>query len=463
MKVKKGQILELEVSDLAFGGKGFASHDGLAIFVDQAVPGDRVSARIVKKKKKHAEARVLELLSSSSLRIDPPCPYSGHCGGCKWQFLDYEKQLEYKQRHVTESIEHIGLIKDVPVHPTISSDSVFGYRNKMEFSISDWRWLMSHEMGIEGIDTSFALGLHVPGTFYKVLDISACLLQPEPGNLILEDVRKYMKNSGLPVYGLRSHVGFWRFLMLRNSAFDGKWMVNIITSKEDEKNLMPLANALRESWPQVSSVVNNVTSKKAGIAFGEYEIGLSGESVLREKIGRFEFEISANSFFQTNTKGAHLLYKTVKEYAGLTGDENVLDLYCGTGTISIFLSDAAKKITGMEIMESSIKDAKNNCRLNNIENCEFIQGDIRNNIADIKNTPDVIIIDPPRAGMHKDVVNSLIQLGSERIVYVSCNPATLARDLAMFKDRYRILEIQPVDMFPHTWHIESVAKLSKIV
>ena len=235
MGIKKGQILELEVSDIAFGGKGLAKADGLAVFVDQAVPGDQVRVRIVKKKKQYAEARVLDLLKPSPLRIDPPCPYSGFCGGCKWQFLAYEKQLEYKQQHVLESLEHIGLLQDIPVHPTLPSERVFGYRNKMEFSCSDRRWLLPHEMGQEVADISFALGLHVPGTFYKVLDTSACLLQPELGNEILEDARVFMRNSDRPVYGLRTHVGFWRFLMLRHSVAHDQWMVNLITADEDRE------------------------------------------------------------------------------------------------------------------------------------------------------------------------------------------------------------------------------------
>ncbi|MDM8548686.1 23S rRNA (uracil(1939)-C(5))-methyltransferase RlmD [Desulfobacterales bacterium HSG2] len=462
MKIKKGQTLELEVSDIAFGGKGLAKVEGLAVFVDQAVPSDCAKVRITKKKKNYAEARVIELTEPSPLRIEPPCKYAGFCGGCKWQFLPYDKQLEYKQQHVAESLEHIGLVQDVPVHPAIPSEQVFGYRNKMEFSCSDRRWLLPEEMGREDIDRGVALGLHVPGTFYKVLDTDACLLQPELGNDILEDVRVFIKNSNAPVYGLRSHVGFWRFLMLRHSAARDRWMVNIVTASEDRGTVQPLADMLTEKYPEIVSVVNNITSRKAGIAIGEYEILLAGESVLTDKIGSFTFEISANSFFQTNTRGAEQLYETVKSYAGLTGKESVVDLYSGTGTIALYLSDSAKTVIGMEIVESAVADAEKNCRINGISNCRFILGDIKDSFSRIDITPDVMIIDPPRVGMHKDVVRQVLRTAAKRIVYVSCNPATLARDLGMMKDHYKIREVQPVDMFPHTYHIESVARLEKM-
>ncbi|GBC61336.1 23S rRNA (uracil(1939)-C(5))-methyltransferase R lmD [Desulfonema ishimotonii] len=461
MAVRKKQELELEISDIAFGGKGLAKVDGFAIFVDQAVPSDRVRVRITRKKKNYAEARIIEMIAPSPLRIDPPCRYSGYCGGCKWQFLDYDTQLHYKQRHVAESLEHIGLIEGVPVHAPVPSEKIFGYRNKMEFSCSDRRWLMPDELGREEISMGFAIGLHVPGTFHKVLDTEACLIQPELGNAILGDVREYIRASDRPVYGLRTHEGFWRFLMLRHSVAYDQWMVNIITSAEDRAAVQPLADRLTEKYPDIISVVNNITARKAGIAVGESEIRLAGAPVIRDKIGPYEFEISANSFFQTNTRGAARLYDIVKQYAELTGNETVFDLYCGTGTISICLSDAARDVIGIELAESSVADARKNCERNNISNCRFISGDIKDCLEGVGVTPDVMVIDPPRVGMHKDVVRQVLEIGPERIVYVSCNPATLARDLAMIKDAYQVLEVTPVDMFPHTWHIESVAKLRK--
>jgi len=287
------------------------------------------------------------------------------------------------------------------------------------------------------------------------------LLQPELGNRILEDVRKFIRLSGVPVYGLRSHIGFWRFIMLRHSKAYNHWMVNIVTSKEDQRTVQALADQLVNTYPEIVSVVNNITSRRAGVAMGEYEILLSEQPSITDKIGEFEFEISSNSFFQTNTQGAQRLYDTIKEYADLSGEETVVDLYCGTGAIAIFLSGAAKTVIGIEIAESAVNDSMNNCRINGISNCRFVLGDIKDKLAEFTVTPDVMIIDPPRAGMHKDVVCKILELAPPRIVYVSCNPATMARDFGMLKESYRVLEVQPVDMFPHTYHIESVAKLDK--
>lgn len=465
MTVKKGQLLELNILDSAFGGKGLARVDGFAVFVDNAVPLDLVLARIIKKKKNYAEARLVSLKKPSLFRTDPPCKYSGYCGGCKWQFLEYGRQLIYKQQHVIDSLEHIGLIKQVTVHPTIPSKEIFGYRNKMEFSCSDRRWLLPDEMAKKNIEKNiekdFAIGLHVPGTFYKVLDTESCLLQPETGNLILDDVRTFIKNSNAPVYGLHSHIGFWRFLMLRHSKAYNQWMVNIITSTYDRATVQPLAELLMKKYPEIVSVINNITSRKAGIAVGEYEILLAGSSSIKDKIGPFEFEISANSFFQTNTKSAERLFETVKQYSALSGKETVIDLYSGTGAISICLANFAKQVIGIEIVKSAVDDAIKNCSINGISNCRFIHGDIKDSLEKVTGKPDLMIIDPPRAGMHKNVIKQILEMSPDRIVYVSCNPATMARDLSMMKENYNLLEVQPVDMFPHTYHVESVAKLER--
>jgi 23S rRNA (uracil1939-C5)-methyltransferase len=312
----------------------------------------------------------------------------------------------------------------------------------MEFTCSDRKWLLPDEMDKKDIAAGFAIGLHVPGTFNKVLDTRTCLLQPKLGNHILEDVRNYIKNSKIPVYGLYSHTGFWRFLMLRHSAAYDQWMVNIITSAEDKKILQPLADLLMDKYPEIVSVVNNITARRAGVAIGEYEILLAGASCIEDKIGACEFEISANSFFQTNTPGAE-------------------QLFSGTGAISIFLADSAKEIIGIEMAASAVTDAQNNCKKNMVSNCRFIHGDIKDRLPQVAVRPDVMIIDPPRVGMHKAVVKHVLEMKPEKIVYVSCNPATMARDLGLIKDKYNLLEVQPVDMFPHTYHIESVAKLTK--
>jgi 23S rRNA (uracil1939-C5)-methyltransferase len=461
MKVKKGQQIETKIGDIAFGGKGLVRINGMAIFVDQAVPGDTVLIRINRKKKNYAEARVVELIEASSHRINPPCVYSGFCGGCKWQFLEYEVQLEYKRQHVQESLQHIGQLKDVQVHPTIPSPLIFGYRNKMEFTCTDRRWLTPDELQQPEIDKDFGIGLHIPGTFFKVFDTKSCLLQPDLANHILDDVRKFIKFSDLPAYGLRSHLGFWRFLMLRHSVAYDQWMVNLITASDAHQTLQPLARLLMEKYPQVTTVVNNITSRKAGVAIGEFEIKLAGKPTIADRIGSFEFEISANSFFQTNTLGAAKLYETVRKYAELNGSEIIIDLYSGTGTIPIVLSGIAREVIGLEMISSAVADAENNCRHNHVENCRFVAGDIRETLPKITCRSDVLIIDPPRAGMHRDVTKQVLAMSPERIVYVSCNPATLARDLVLLKEAYQVQEVQPVDLFPHTYHIESVAKLVK--
>jgi len=451
----------VEISDLAFGGRGVAKIDGLVIFVDQAAPLDRMNVRITRKRKNYLEARPVEVLQPSPLRVDPPCPYSGTCGGCKCQFLQYESQLDSKRRQVSEALAHIAQMPATNVHPTVASPSIFHYRNKMEFTCTDRRWLMPEELGRPEIDMGLALGLHVPGTFDKVLDIQACLLQPHLGNQLLASVRQYIRESSLPAYGLRSHSGFWRFLVLRHSRAYDQWMVNIVTADEQPAHVRPLADRLAAEFPQVVSIVNNITARKAGVAQGDKEIELYGPPRIRDRIGLYEFEISANSFFQTNTRGAERLYDVVGDYARLSGSERVLDLYCGTGTIAIRLAAQAAEVIGLELVESAVADARDNCRRNRISNCRFIQGDILDTLATVETRPEVVVIDPPRAGMHKHVVRRLMEVVPHRIVYVSCNPATMARDMIALKEHYHLAEVQPVDMFPHTFHIEAVARLEK--
>ena len=462
MGIKKGQVIEGEIADLAYGGRGLLRVEDMAVFVDQVAPMDQVRIRIVRKRKNYAEAILMELLRPSPYRITPPCPYSGTCGGCKWQFLRYDKQLEYKQRQVAETLARIGQLGDVDVRETIASDSTFHYRNKMEFTFSDRRWLMPEELGKPDVEVGMALGLHVPGTFFKVLDTRACLLQPDLGNVILEHVREFVRASSEPVYGLKSHLGFWRFLMLRHSLAADQWMVNIVTATEKRQTLLPLANQLMTAHPNIVAVVNNVTARKAAITLGESEFLLAGNRFIRDRIGTYEFHISANSFFQTNTAGAERLYAIVRSFAGLTGSERVVDLYSGTGTIAICLSPDAREVIGIEIVDSAVSDAIENCRRNRISNCRFIQGDIAEVLHQITTAVDVIVIDPPRVGMHKHVLRQVLDMAPVRIVYVSCNPATLARDLGLMKEYYRVENIQPVDMFPHTHHIEVVVKLEKL-
>ena len=459
MRIRKSDIVELWVDKMAFGGKGVARLDGLVVFVEGAVPGDRVMAKIVRKKKDYAEAKLQELLDPSPDRVNAPCPYSGYCGGCSFQHLRYKKQLEYKKGHISDSMERIGALTDIMVRDVIPSDSIYGYRNKMEFSFSDRCWLPAEKYAKGEREGGSGLGLHVPGTFFKVMDIDACLLQHDMGNLILNKVKRYMRESNVPVYGLKDHRGFWRFLTLRYSTAFDEWLVNLVTSEEDRGVVMPLAEALCNVTDRIKTVVNNINTRKAAIASGEREIILTGEGFIRDRIGLHTFQVSANSFFQTNSSGAGKLYKKVVEYAELEGHEVVLDLYCGTGTIPIFLSKGAKEVIGMEIVEAALMDAERNCISNNALNCRFILGDIRETLPDIRFIPDVLIIDPPRTGIHEDILNVIMNMAVKKVVYVSCNPATMARDIGRMSDRYIVKEIQPVDMFPHTYHIEAVAKM----
>jgi 23S rRNA (uracil1939-C5)-methyltransferase len=476
--MRKGDFIQLKIDRVAFGGQGIARADGLVIFVKGAIPGDRVNALIFRKKKAYAEAKIQEFLAPSPDRIEAPCPYFGICGGCQWQHVTYERQLEYKRGHVEEALSHIGSLSGIEVHDPIPSEKHFGYRNKMEFSFSDRPWLPLPPPKIPSISPlqrgehgypplekgdkgGFALGLHVPGTFDKIIDMEACLLQQERGNEILREVKRFASESGLPPYGLKSHEGFWRFLTLRYSTHLDEWMVNLVTSEARTEVLLPLAQRLAALFPNVKTVVNNITARKASIAVGEREVVLAGAGTIQDRIGPSTFQISANSFFQTNSLGAERLYGKVVEFAELKGRETVLDLYSGTGTIPIFLAGSARRVIGMEIVESAVLDARRNCQENGIENCEFILGDIRENLTLLRIQPEVMIIDPPRAGMHQDVLSRVLEIGAERIVYVSCNPATLARDLGQMEEHYHISEIQPVDMFPHTYHVECVAKLSR--
>ncbi len=455
--MKRGETVELKIEKMAIGGFGIARLDGFVIFVKGGVCGDVVRARIYKKKKDYAEAKVVEVLEPSSERTQPLCQYYGYCGGCQWQHIKYSTQLKYKKELVEEVIRRIGKIDEARILDTIPSPEQFGYRNKMEFTFSNKPWFLPFQEEKK----EFSLGLHIPGSYDRVIDIEECFLQPDEGNIILDIVRKYVEKTKIPVYDMKTHEGFWRFLTLRNSKYSGEWMVNFVTSDEAIQVLGPLAEEICRRVKNVRTVVNNISKKKAAVAVGDREVVIKGEGYIEDKIGEYRFQISANSFFQTNPKAVEKLYEKVKEYAELSGSEEVLDLYSGIGTISIFLSKDARRIVGIEIVESAVKDAKRNCRINGIDNCQFIVGDIREVLPRLSVKPDVIIIDPPRPGMHKDVVKKVLELDAKRIVYVSCNPATLARDLSYLKEKYIIEEIQPVDMFPHTHHIEAVAKCIK--
>ncbi len=459
MKLDKGQTIELTIDKMAYGGQGVGRVNGFVVFVRGAVSGDRVKARIHRKKKDYAQAVLIELLESSPDRVEAPCPYSSYCGGCQWQNVSYEKQLDYKKTFIKESMEHIGGVKNTIIHDVIPSEKILAYRNKMEFSFSNRRWFLPHEMDNREKEGGFALGLHVPESYHKIIDMKACLLQQERGNQILLEVKEYIKNCGIPIYDMKTHEGLWRFLVIRYSTAFDEWMVNVVTSEECQEVLEPLSDILCDQIGQIKTVINNINQRKASIAIGDTEIILAGEGYIEDKIGPYTFHISANSFFQTNSIGAQKLYQKAIEYAELKGSDMVLDLYSGIGTIPIFLANKVRAVTGIEITKNATLDAQRNCKRNAIDNCHFICGDIREELATINFMPDVLIIDPPRAGMHKDVLAQVLALSPERIIYISCNPTTMARDIGQMTKYYDLVEIQPVDMFPQTYHIEAVAKL----
>jgi len=457
--VKKNQIYPLEVTSLAFGGQGVARIEDYVVFIRRALPGDIVNARIIKRKKSYAEAIIVSFNKKSTERIEPPCSFFDICGGCTWQNLSYEKQLSYKTKIVSDAVSRISGFKDTSVKPIIPSEKHFHYRNKMEFSFAEKKWLTFEELENKSISKEFALGLHVPGTFDKIVHIDKCLLQSDEASKILDYVSSYSQENNLKPYGIRSHEGLLRFLVIRQSHYNNEIMVNIVTAYKDEK-IQELAGKLINRFKSISGIVNNINSRKAQIAVGEEEILLAGKDWIEDKIGQFLFRISANSFFQTNTAQAELLYETTINFADIKPDEIVWDLYSGTGTISLFLAQKAKKVTGFEITQSSVENAFDNAKKYNFENVDFIAGDVINNMESLDENVDIIVTDPPRAGMHEKVVKSILNIAPKKIVYVSCNPTTMARDLKLLEEKYTIDIIQPVDMFPQTYHIECVTRLT---
>ena len=462
--IKRGVELELDIESLAYGGMGLARKENFVIFVKYAIPGQRVLARIYKKRKGFAEAQVLKLLVESPNAVDVRCNHYWICS--KLQSLSYDEQIKEKSSQVEDAFNRLGGFTDFKLDKVREADPIYHYRNKMEFTFSPNRWVLESEP--EGVDKSFALGLHIPGRFDKILDIHECHIQPEIGNRILAVAREVcLAHPELRPYDPRSHIGFLRFLMLRYGVNTGDLMVNVVTSYHDMDKLSPLTDKLLEEFPEITSLVNNVNTRKADVAFGEYETLLYGEPFIQEKIGALTFEISANSFFQTNTIQGEVLYEEVDKALDLKGDEIIYDLYCGTGTIGLYLSKNAKEVYGFEVIRSALDDAEKNADRNDISNVHFLKanldtffksGQLPNRIP----RPDVIIVDPPRAGMHQDMVNYLPRLKAKKIVYVSCNPTTQARDARILNEHgYQIRNATMVDMFPHTPHIETVMLFSK--
>ncbi len=469
MEIHKDDIIELTVESTGFEGKSVARVDGFVVFVEGAIAGDVVKAKVYKTKKKYAEAKMVELVTPSPQRTEARCKYFGTCGGCKWQHVNYSTQLEYKQQHVIDALERIGGFSGLNIRPIIGSEESFFYRNKLEFSFSDKPWRTEKDMAQkeipEGLENHFAAGFHVPQRWDKVLDIDECFLQSEISAGILNAVRDFALTNNIPAYSPDEENGYFRNLVIREGKNTGDVMVNVVSFQDSPEVMERLTAMLVRKFPTITTVINNVTKRKSQVAVGEYEKIYHGSGIIHDTLGRYRFEISANSFFQTNTRQAERLYSIAKDFAGLKPEMVVYDLYCGTGSIGIFISESVRQVIGIELVESSILNARKNAQLNGITNCEFIAGDLKDLLTkevqwkERYAHPDVIIVDPPRSGMHPKAVEELGRMKVPTIVYVSCNPATMARDLQMLaSDGYVVDIVQPVDMFPHTYHIECVVK-----
>jgi 23S rRNA (uracil1939-C5)-methyltransferase len=451
---KRGEILSLTIDDLAFGGEGVGRADGYVVFVPGGLPGDRLRVRLVQVRSRFGRGVIESIEEASPQRVAAPCPYVGRCGGCRLQHVAYDAQLAFKAKQVADALQRLGGLRDAPLRPIIEADETFGYRNKMEFTVA------------RGRGGPLVVGLHEADRYDSVLDIDRCLLQSDRMNALLTEARAFFAERGLTVYEQETGEGLLRFLMLREGKQTGELMTNVVTSAPAVSELAPLAERLAARVPGTTSVVMNVNPKKASVAVGVEEHLLAGRDHIREGMGGLTFQVSANSFFQTNTRQAERLFELVIESTGLTGTETVFDLYSGTGAISLLLARRARWVYGIELVQAAVDDAGINAAANGITNCTFLCGEVRFVLPSLIGkgvTAEVVVADPPRAGFHPKALHALITLGARRVVYVSCNPTTLARDLGeLVRGGYRLEWVQPVDMFPHTPHIEAVARLERV-
>ncbi|MGV3587943.1 MAG: 23S rRNA (uracil(1939)-C(5))-methyltransferase RlmD [Adhaeribacter sp.] len=462
-KKKQFEIIRnIRIEEMAAEGKCLARHENLVIFVKDVAPGDVVDLQVTKQKKNFLEAAPVHFHEYSELRIEPFCEHFGVCGGCKWQHIGYDTQLFYKQKQVKDNLERIGKIGHKPVNAIIGSEKTTYYRNKLEYTFSNNRWLTSEQIKSGQEYDRNALGFHIPGRFDKILDIKHCYLQPEPSNNIRLAVRQYAKMHGLVFFDMVKMQGFLRNLIIR-TANTGDVMVILQVYYEDNEAVFGLLEHLKNSFPEITSL-QYVVNPKGNETFHDLEvICYHGEPFIHEQMEDLRFRVGPKSFYQTNSDQAYELYRLTREMAALTGNEVVYDLYTGAGTIANFVARQCKEVIGVEYVESAIVDARINSQINNITNTKFYAGDMKDVLNDAfiaeHGRPDVIITDPPRAGMHPDVVEKLNQLKAKRIVYVSCNPATQARDLEGLSANYEVIKIQPVDMFPQTHHVENIVTL----
>lgn len=453
------------ITDIGSEGNAIARINDMVLFVPGMIPGDIVDVQVRRKKKRYMEGVAVAVTTPSPDRITPSCRHFGICGGCRWQHLPYDKQLFYKEKQVRDNLTRIGHLKMPEVRPVIGSEKIYGYRNKLEFTFSERRWITSEETTSGGYLTQTpALGFHIPGIFDKILDISECLLLPQPADNIRNEVRRYALAERLPFYDFKNHEGFLRNLIVRITT-TGEIMVVLVTTDHDPAARDRLLEHVRDSFPEITSLWYIVNTKRNDSIADLMPIHFAGSTYITEEMEGLRFRVGPKSFYQTNSRQASKLYGVVREFAGLTGVEKVYDLYTGAGTIACYLASDAESITGIEYIEEAVADARMNASINNIRNTEFISGDIREVFNELifaeKGHPDVIITDPPRAGMHADVTGAVVRSGARKVVYVSCNPATQARDLDLLSPAYDVKCVQPVDMFPQTFHIENVVLLEK--
>lgn len=465
MARKKPFIEKIIIEDIAAEGKAIARYNDYVVFVPYVIPGDVVDLQVTKKRKRYMEARVEKIHHYSEKRLEAFCEHYGVCGGCKWQILPYPDQLEHKQRQVKDALQRIGKLDLPELEPILGSGKTRYYRNKLEFTFSNNRWLSKEEMGAEDIDRN-ALGFHIPKLFDKIVDIRHCYLQAEPSNELRLAIKEFAKKEGFSFYNQRANEGFLRNIIVRTTSTQ-QLMVIVVFGENKPKSVEKMMNFIKEKFEKQITALLYTINLKLNDTIGDQEIiSFYGGAEIYEQMGTMRFKIGAKSFYQTNSEQAYELYKIVKQFADLKGDECVYDLYTGTGTIACFVAQRARKVIGIEYVEEAVKDAYENAKINGIDNVKFYAGDMKDLLNDDfisqNGKPEVIITDPPRAGMHPSVVEVMLHCEAKKIVYVSCNPATQARDLELLSSKYKIEKVQAVDMFPHTQHIENVVLLSKI-
>ena len=455
----------LKITSLAAEGNAMGKWNDIVVFVPLTVPGDVVNVQIRTKRRRYMEGYVTEYIERSPLRVEPMCGHFGVCGGCKWQNIPYSEQIAFKQQQVIDQLTRIGHLELPEISPILGSAKTDHYRNKLEFTFAPKRWKTYEEVarGEEITDTP-ALGFHIPGMFDKILDIDYCHLQAAPSNEIRNEIKRFCIEEGISFYDIRQHTGTMRNIVIR-TASTGEIMVIVVFAEDNQEIISKVMGHLKTSFPQITSLVYMINDKLNDSLGDREPVLFAGRDHIFEQMENLRFKVGPKSFYQTNSEQAYELYKVVREFADLKGDEVVYDLYTGTGTIANFVSAKAKSVVGVEYVEEAIEDAKVNSAINGITNTTFYAGDMKDVMNDEfvehNGRPDVVILDPPRAGVHEDVIATILRAAPERMVYVSCNPATQARDLALMNEHYRIVAVQPVDMFPHTHHVENVVKLIK--